>query len=116
MRLIVFAAASLVSAAASASTPPLLADQPSFGAPARPWASVDQAERNRECRDRIQQARDTNGQPPLGRETASPDEPLLIAAVDQRIDGCGVMVMHHDTSDIRPLPKIEQRPQIIPAR
>lgn len=116
MRLIVLAAAVLASTAATASTPPMRADQPSYDAPARPWTSVDQAEKDRVCRDRIQQIRDTNRLPPVQRETASPNEPLLMAAVDQRIDGCSVMVMRHDTSDIRPLPKIDNRLRLIPAR
>ncbi len=116
MRLIVLAAATLVSAVATASTPPMLADQGAYEAPARPWSTVEQAERDRVCRDRIQHVRDTNGHPPLQRGTASPNEPLLMAAIDQRIDGCSVMVMRHDASDIRPLPKIENRPELIPAR
>jgi hypothetical protein len=58
----------------------------------------------RVCRDRIQQIRDERGLPKLDRDNASSDEPLLIAAVDQRIGGCSVMVMRNDTSDIRPLP------------
>lgn len=56
------------------------------------------------CRDRIQAIRDERGLPRLDRDNAAPDEPLLIAAVDQRIGGCSVMVMRNDTSDIRPLP------------
>ena len=56
------------------------------------------------CRDRIELVRQERGLPKLQRDTASPDEPLLIAAVDQRIGGCSVMVMRNDTSDIRPLP------------
>jgi hypothetical protein len=55
------------------------------------------------CRDRIQQVRSERGLPTLDRD-ASPEEPLLIAAVDKRIGGCSVMVMRDDTSDIRPLP------------
>lgn len=58
------------------------------------------------CRDRIQQVRRELGKPALDRD-ASPQEPLLIAAVDKRIGGCSVMVMRNDTSDVRPLP--EQR-------
>ena len=55
------------------------------------------------CRDRIEQVRRETGQPTLDRG-GSPQEPLLIAAVDKRIDGCSVMVMRNDTSDLRPLP------------
>jgi hypothetical protein len=70
------------------------------------------------CRDRIIEAREERGLPELRRETAAPDEPLLIAAVDKRIDGCAVLVMRNNTSDIRPLPVIESKGRLerIPAR
>ena len=55
------------------------------------------------CRDRIQQVRRELGKPALEPE-ASPADPLFIAAVDKRIDGCSVMVMRNDTTDLRPLP------------
>lgn len=116
MRPVLLAATTLISTAAIASTQPMRADQPTFDAPARPWTSVDQAEKDLACRDRIQRARDTGGHPQVRSETANPDKPLFVAAVDRRIDGCSVMVMRHDTSDIRPLPKVENRPGMIPAR
>ncbi len=56
------------------------------------------------CRDTIHEVRAARGLPELDRQLATPDEPLLIAAVDHRIGGCAVMVMHGNTSDIRPLP------------
>ena len=56
------------------------------------------------CRDRIELVREERGLPKLERDSASPDEALLIAAVDKRVDGCAVMQMHGDASDIRPLP------------
>lgn len=63
------------------------------------------------CRDRITQARDAAGKPPLlEREPASPDKPYLIYAVDKRVDGCAAMVMHGDASDIRPLPARPEGP------
>lgn len=69
------------------------------------------------CRDTIEQVREENGQPALRKETADPDAPLLIAAVDHRIDGCSVMVMRNDTSDVRPLPQPAEGPvELIPAR
>ena len=70
------------------------------------------------CRDRIIEVRKERGLPDLRRETATPDEPLLIAAVDKRINGCSVLVMRNNTSDVRPLPVIEGdgRLQRIPAR
>ena len=62
------------------------------------------------CRDRIHDAREASGQPPLPdpdqgeldtlpaqplleRQPASPDRPQAIYAVDRRQDGCSVMVM-----------------------
>ncbi len=66
----------------------------------------------RVCRDRIQQIRDERGLPKLDRDNATSDEPLLIAAVDQRIGGCSVMVMRNDTSDIRPVPTEEGSPRL----
>jgi hypothetical protein len=68
-----------------------------------------------DCGDRIQQVRDASGQPKLDREPAKPDEPLLIAAVDHRIDGCPVMVMRNDVSDVRPLPAPSETVGVIPA-
>ena len=69
------------------------------------------------CRDRIELVREERGLPKLERDSASPDEALLIAAVDKRVDGCSVMVMRHDTSDIRPLPEFKEGPaQRRPAR
>src|SRR5687767_2116629 len=56
------------------------------------------------CRDRIHEVRRELGKPALERD-ASPQEPLFIATVDKRIDGCSVMVMRNDTSDVRPLPE-----------
>ncbi len=67
------------------------------------------------CRDRIHEAREANGQPRLDRDTASPDRAYLIAAVDQRIGGCSVMVMRNDTSDIRPLPTPLEKPGLFSA-
>ena len=69
------------------------------------------------CRDRIELVREERGLPKLERDSASHDEALLIAAVDKRVDGCSVMVMRHDTSDIRPLPEFKEGPaQLRPAR
>jgi len=66
------------------------------------------------CRDRIQEVRRELGQPALERDATSP-APALIAAVDKRIDGCSVMVMRNDTSDIRPLPAPSEH-RLMPAR
>ncbi|MGB3711086.1 MAG: hypothetical protein WA985_05305 [Erythrobacter sp.] len=63
------------------------------------------------CRDRISQAREASGQPPLlRREPASPENPLAIYAVDRTQDGCSVVVMMGEPEDIRPVPEVEQRP------
>lgn len=93
-------------------------DSPSYQAPARPWESVEDAKPSAaSCRDKIEHVREENGQPALRRETAEPGEPLLIAAVDHRIDGCGVLVMRHDSRDVRPLPDPSEGPaRLIPAR
>jgi hypothetical protein len=62
------------------------------------------------CRDRIEEVRNDRGLPKLDRKAASPDDGLLIAAVDKRIDGCSVLVMRNDTRDIRPLPTAPDGP------
>jgi len=64
------------------------------------------------CTDRIHEVREERGLPRLERGPAAPDEPLMIAAVDHRIDGCSVLVMRHDTRDVRPLPTRERPAQI----
>ncbi|MGZ3247255.1 MAG: hypothetical protein ACXU61_09270, partial [Croceibacterium sp.] len=56
------------------------------------------------CRDRIDVVRESRGLPKLRRDTAAPTKPQFIAAVDKRIDGCSVLVMRNDTSDLRPVP------------
>ena len=56
------------------------------------------------CRDRIELVRQASGYPRLENLPASPERPYMIAAVDKRVDGCAVMQMHGDASDIRPLP------------
>ena len=66
------------------------------------------------CRERIQEVRRELGKPELQRD-ATPQEPLLIAAVDKRIGGCSVLVMRNDTSDIRPLPE-QGEARMMPAR
>lgn len=114
MTMKLIAAVMLTSGVAGAS-PPAGLDQPAYEAPARPWSSVEQAERERRCRDRIEQARAEAGKPKLEREPAKPDEPLLIYAVDHRVDGCGVLVPVADPSDIRQSPE-PGPPELIPAR
>lgn len=97
---------------------PLALNMPSYQEPAHNWRNIDDTTRIADnCRDTIRHVREANGQPALLKDTAPPGEPLLIAAVDQRIEGCSVMVMRHDTSDVRPLPAPSEGPaRLIPAR
>ncbi|MBO9519490.1 MAG: hypothetical protein J7493_15615 [Porphyrobacter sp.] len=68
------------------------------------------------CIGRIELVRQERGQPALQRDADKTEEGLLIAAVDQRVSGCSVMVMRNDTSDIRPVPKINEPAQVRPLR
>src|SRR5262245_5364345 len=103
---------------AAAETP--LAPEPAPGIVERaPDAQLLASEGRVPCRDTIHQVREARGLPQLERGAASPDEPLLIAAVDHRINGCSVMVMYNNTSDVRPLPTLPDGPatlQRIPRR
>jgi hypothetical protein len=64
------------------------------------------------CTDRIQQVRAEHGLPKLDRDNASTEVPLMILAVDKRIDGCSVMVMAYDANDIRPVPTAPGEPRV----
>lgn len=75
-----------------------------------PGALAAQADPKVVCRDRIHEVRQERGLPMLQRDTAKLDEPLLIAAVDKRIDGCSVMVMRNNLADVRPLPAPDAAP------
>ena len=68
------------------------------------------------CRDRIHTVREERGLPPLDREAADPEEPLLIAAVDHRIDGCSVMGMRDDSRDVRLIPKPDESVPVVRRR
>ena len=70
-----------------------------------PGVTTAQADPKAVCTDRIHLVRQERGLPKLQRDTATPDEPLLIAAVDKRIDGCSVMVMRGNLADVRPIPE-----------
>lgn len=86
-------------------------DMPGYDEPPRKWESVEDANSTpEECRDRIHQVREANGQPALDREPADPDEGVLIWAVDRREAGCSVMVVKGDPEDIRPLPRPPEGP------
>ena len=92
-------------------------DNPAFEAPEDAWKALPELRGQgvEFCADRIREARDTAGLPQLDRRTASPDKPELIYAVDHRRDGCGVLVMHGNPADIRPVPELSDEVGIIPA-
>lgn len=101
-------------AAGAASGPPTAMEQPAYREPARPWTSVEQAERERECRDKIELAREKLGHPELEKAPSSPDRSFLMHAVDTRIDGCGVIVPVADPTDLREAPP-PGAPRFMPA-
>ena len=73
---------------------------------AAPQVTINPTNGKAVCRETIQEVREERGLPWVDRGTAEePDQPLLIAAVDKTIDGCSVLVMRDNTSDIRPLPE-----------
>lgn len=108
MRVVLSLSVLLLSAGASGAPPhPTAApDQPSIkGLPnAIDRSSASKRDTTAVCRGRINEARQAGGLPKLQREPADNDKPLLIYAVDRMIDGCEVLVMRNDLSDIRPLP------------
>lgn len=59
------------------------------------------------CRDTIHEVREARDLP---GEAIAPEPGQLIAAVDHRINGCSVMVMYGNTSDVRPLPAMPDGP------
>lgn len=97
-----FAALTVMLACTAASPPSASPVEPDFHE--RPATSDGETV----CRDRIHTVRHERDLPAIERETADPEEPLLIAAVDHRIDGCSVMVMKYDTRDVRPIPKPDE--------
>lgn len=62
------------------------------------------------CRDTIHQVREERGLPRLDPDWVASEPPQLVAAVDHRINGCSVMVMRSNTSDVRPLPAMPDGP------
>jgi hypothetical protein len=73
-----------------------------------PSANKEQEAAN--CHGRIVTARAELGLPKLADDGAKSGEPLFIAAVAKSIDGCQVLVMRNNTSDIRPLPQFQDGP------
>lgn len=106
---------------ASAAPPPDTAPSPETMLPgysdqAHPWRAIADGAQSA-CRDRIEQVREEAGQPRLDRQTADASRPLMIAAVDKRIDDCAVMQMKGDVNDLRPLPQPSPGPaRLQPAR
>jgi len=115
MRTILFLSALVLSAGASA-TPPQLSPSPPLNAQALAGAlqyKFDAASATKDsstvnCRGRIETAREERGLPKLQKDEAKPAAPLFIAAVDKTIDGCEVLVMRDNLSDIRPLPEFNE--------
>lgn len=105
MRVAVLGILALASPAAAQAQPPTNLDQPAYQAPARPWADVDQAERDLRCRDRIEQVRQAEGKPKLQQSPADPEKSMLMHAVDLSVDGCRVIVPVADPSDVRQEPR-----------
>ena len=92
-------------------------DNPAFETPETPWEKMPDAPAPDSgfCADRVREARASAGLPAMDRRTASPERPELIYAVDHRRDGCGVLVMHGNSEDIRPVPEAGNEGGIIPA-
>lgn len=117
MRMILLLSAVTLSAGASAA-PPQLAPSPALNAQSLAGAlqgkfdtsPVNKDDSRANCRGRIETAREERGLPELTDDGAKPSEPLFIAAVDKLIDGCEVLVMRDNTSDIRPLPEFHDGP------
>jgi hypothetical protein len=89
---------------------------PSYTAPAQGWRRIDEPLSSRNCGERIQQVRDASGQPALDKAPATTSEGYLINAVDMRVDGCAVMQMKGNVSDLRPLPAATGPDGLQPAR
>lgn len=67
------------------------------------------------CQDRVHQAESDDSGVTLNRGTASADQPPLIAAVDYRLNGCSMMMMHNNTADLRPIPAPSEEAELTPA-
>lgn len=92
--------------------------QPAPNGPIRPEAAIEVfgTPEPADCADRIERVRDDLAQPKLDRSPASAEQPLLIAAVDKRVDGCSVLQMHGAVNDLRPVPQNSNGPLLQPAR
>ncbi|UVI38840.1 hypothetical protein [Qipengyuania spongiae] len=87
-------------------TPPALFDQPAYERPATNWRDIDDAgPQSKKCADTIRRVRAENGLPEIHNGNERSVDPLFVKAVEKRIDGCPVLVMAHDTDDLRPGPE-----------
>ncbi len=103
-------------ASAPAESDETMAAMPSYQGPVLAWKTYEDGRPDDViCRDRIHKAREETNQPPLDREPATEEEPLLIWAVDRREDGCAVLVAKGDPDDIRPIPRVEDGYLLRPA-
>lgn len=112
MKMIALPVLALALMGAAEDTPPV----PKGAAQPAPLAATPAPPSPEQCRDRITQAREAAGKPPLiDRGNAAPEKPPLIYALDKRVEGCSAMVMLGDPSDIRPLPARPDGPaRIVP--
>jgi len=116
MRIIALAATfgSLVTGAAldaqTNETAPDRFDMPSYQDPARSWRDIEDPIKRARCEEQIRKVRSDAGQPEIEREPADAENPLMLAAAHQTIEDCPVLVMKHDTSDIRPVPDLREGP------
>jgi len=108
MRVILLSLAPLLVAATVAPTP-RIAPHDTGNLANRPEAAW------KNCRSRMETVRQERGLPKLDRKDAAPSDPLLILAVDRRIDGCEVLVMRGNVNDIRPLPEFNDHATLKPA-
>jgi hypothetical protein len=67
------------------------------------------------CRGRLETVRQERGLPKLDRKDTGTSDPLLILAVDRRMDGCEVLVMRNNANDVRPLPEFSDHATMKPA-
>lgn len=101
--------------AAASAAPPRIVELPSYDAPSRPWTDIAETSRELACRDRIERIRAEAGKPVIERRAVDPAKPLMFHAVDQKIDGCAVLVPVSDPTDVRTSPA-PGKPERIPAR
>ena len=88
-------------------------DMPSYQEPAQSWRDIQDPIERARCEEEIRQVRAEAGKPEIEREPADKEAPLLIAAVDQKLNGCRMLVMKDDTSDVRPMPVRPEGPLVI---